>query len=147
MWSVPSGLSRSMSASFDRQAAGAEVVECALGVDRVVEHDRVDDQAERAELFFLALAVALAQFAAVAVADIAGEGVAALAAVELGEDATSERLVVAVVQQVHRLRDPPDMLQRVGERGRGGGCGCAAPGRAGWQWCGVAAGCRRGAAG
>ncbi len=47
-------------AVVDRQAGGGEVVEGALGVDRVVEDDRVDDQAERAELFFLALAVALA---------------------------------------------------------------------------------------
>lgn len=44
----------------DLQADGGKVVEGALGVDRVVEDDRVDDQAERAELFFLALAVALA---------------------------------------------------------------------------------------
>jgi hypothetical protein len=44
-------------------AGGGEVVEGALGVDGVVEDDRVDDQAERAELFFLALA--LAQLAAV----------------------------------------------------------------------------------
>lgn len=36
----------------DLQAARGEVVERALGVDRVVEDDGVDDQAERAELFF-----------------------------------------------------------------------------------------------
>ena len=57
----------------DLQAAGGKVVKGALGVDRVVEDDRVDDQAERAELLLLALAVALAQLAAVAVADIACE--------------------------------------------------------------------------
>lgn len=50
-------------------------------------------------------------------ADVAGEGVAALAAVELGQDAPAERLVVAVVQQVDRLRGPADVLQRAGERG------------------------------
>jgi len=44
----------------DLQAGGGEVVEGALDVDRVVEDDRVDDQAERAKLFFLALAVTLA---------------------------------------------------------------------------------------
>jgi hypothetical protein len=49
----------------DLQAGGGEVVESSLGVDRVVEDDRVDDQAERSELLFLALAVALAQLAAV----------------------------------------------------------------------------------
>lgn len=101
----------------DLQAGGGEVVEGALGVDRVVEDDRVDDQAERAELLLLALAVALAQFAAVAVADVAGERVAALAAIELGEVPPAEGLVVAVVQQVDRLRRAPDVLQRAGERG------------------------------
>ena len=44
----------------DLQASGGDVVEGAPGVDRVVEDDRVDDQAERTELFFLALAVTLA---------------------------------------------------------------------------------------
>lgn len=44
----------------DLQAGGGDVVGGTLGVDRVVEDDRVDDQAERAELFFLSLAVALA---------------------------------------------------------------------------------------
>ena len=63
---------------IDPQAALGEVVERALGVDRVVEDDCVDDQAERSELLLLALAVALAQLAAVAVADVAGEYVAAL---------------------------------------------------------------------
>ena len=42
---------------------------------------------------------------------------AALAAVELGQDAPAERLVVAVVQQVDRLRGSADVLQRAGERG------------------------------
>lgn len=52
-----------------------------------------------------------------AVADVAGERVAALAAVELREDAPAEGLVVAVVQQVDRLRGSADVLQRAGERG------------------------------
>ena len=51
--------------------AGGDVVQGALGVDRVVE----DDQAQPAELFFLALAVGLAQFAAVATADISARSV------------------------------------------------------------------------
>jgi hypothetical protein len=38
----------------DADPGRGEVVEGALGVDRVVEDDCVDDQAERAELFFLA---------------------------------------------------------------------------------------------
>jgi len=46
----------------------------------------------------------------VAVADVAREGVAALAAVELRQDAPPEGLVVAVVQQVDRLRCAADVL-------------------------------------
>jgi hypothetical protein len=37
-------------------AGGGDVIDRALGVDRVVEDDGVDDQAERVELLFLALA-------------------------------------------------------------------------------------------
>ena len=35
---------------------GGDVIDGSLGVDRVVEDDGVDDQAERIELLFLALA-------------------------------------------------------------------------------------------
>ena len=76
----------------------------------------VDDQAERIELFFLAFAVGLAQLAAAAVADVAGEAVAAFAAVELDQDAAAEVFVVAVVEQVDRFRGTSDVLQRSGER-------------------------------
>ena len=62
-------------AGFAAGLAG-DVIEAALGVDRVVEDDSVDDQSERAELFFLALVVGLAELAAAAVADVAGEAVA-----------------------------------------------------------------------
>jgi len=44
----------------DGVPAGGELVKGALGVDRVVEGDAVDDEAERGELFFLALVVGLA---------------------------------------------------------------------------------------
>ena len=87
-------------AGFAGGLAG-DVIERALGVDRVVENDRVDDQAERAELFFLAVVVGLAELAAAAVADVAGEAVAAFAAVELREDAPAEvRLRVGVLLQL-----------------------------------------------
>jgi hypothetical protein len=45
---------------MDGVPSSVEVVEGALGVDRVVERDAVDDEAERRELFFLALVVGLA---------------------------------------------------------------------------------------
>jgi hypothetical protein len=96
--------------------AGGDVIDRPLGVDGVVENDRVHDQAERIELFFLALVVGLAQLAAPAVADVTGESVAAFAAVELYQDAAAEVLVVAVVEQVDRFRRAADVLQRPGER-------------------------------
>ena len=48
----------------------------------VPEHERVEREAERAELVFLAVAVGLAQLAFVAVEDDPGDGVPALVAVE-----------------------------------------------------------------
>ena len=63
----------------------------------------------------MALAVRLAQFAPAAVANVAGEAVAALAAVELDEDAPPEVLVAAVVEEVNRLWGSADVLERPGE--------------------------------
>jgi hypothetical protein len=48
------------------------LVEGSIHVDRVPQDDGVDDQAKGAELILLALAVALAQFTALAVEDTAG---------------------------------------------------------------------------
>ena len=92
------------------------MIEGALDVDRVVNDDRVDDQAERAELLFLTFAVGVAQLAAAVVADVAGQTVAAFAAVEVHEDAPAEALVVAVVQEADRFRGSSDVLQRPSER-------------------------------
>ena len=88
----------------------SDVIEGALGVDRVVEDDAVDDQAERVELLLLALAVRLAQLAAAAVADVAREAVATFTAVELDQNAATEVLVVAVVEQMDRFRGSADVL-------------------------------------
>ena len=55
-----------------------------------------EPQAQGAELVLLAFAVALAQFAALAVEHGAGELVPALATVQLDQDAASVRLVVNV---------------------------------------------------
>lgn len=59
MWSVPRRLSRSTSASSMHKPPAARW-SSALGAHRVLEDDPVDDEAERSELFLLALAVALA---------------------------------------------------------------------------------------
>jgi hypothetical protein len=67
----------------DLAATRAEVVDGVVHVLGVPEHEDVEREAERGELVFLALAVGLAQFAAVAVEDDAGDGVAAFVAVEM----------------------------------------------------------------
>ena len=69
---------------------GDDVVDRALGVDGVVENDRVHDQAERVELFFLAVTVRLAELAAAAVADVAGKAMAAFAAHRVRERRRSQ---------------------------------------------------------
>lgn len=55
-----------------------------------------------AELVLLAFPVGLAQLTAVTVEDLAGQRVARLAPVDLGEDATAVGLVVQVGQQACR---------------------------------------------
>jgi hypothetical protein len=98
-----------------RVALGAEAVQRRVRVEGVPERGDVDHEAERAELVLLALAVALAQLAALAVEHGAGEPVAALAAVELGQDAAPVALVADVGEQVEALHHPPPLLQRAGE--------------------------------
>jgi len=56
-------------------AGGAELAERGVGVPGVPQHDGVQDQAERAELVLLPFAVGLAQLAALAVEDLAGQPV------------------------------------------------------------------------
>jgi len=71
-----------------------------------------------AELVFLPFAVALAKLAALAVEDGAGELVAAFAAVELDQDAPTVALVVDEPQEVERLHQSAELLERAGESGR-----------------------------
>ncbi len=52
----------------------------------VPQHDGVQDQAEGAQLVFLALPVGLAELAAGAVEDLAGQAVAGLLQIELAAD-------------------------------------------------------------
>lgn len=74
MWSLPSGAdSLNVLVAGFAAARGDDVIEGALGVDPV-EDDGVDDQAERAGLFFLAFPVGLAQLAMAAAADVAARG-------------------------------------------------------------------------
>ena len=78
----------------------AQPVEGGIHVDRIPQYHEVDDDAERAELILLPLAVALAELAALAVKDDPGELVATLAAVELDQDAPAVALVIDESQEV-----------------------------------------------
>jgi hypothetical protein len=84
----------------DLVALGAQLAHCRVHVDRIPEHDEIDDQPEGAKLVFLALTIALAKLATLAVEDDAGELVAALAAVELDQNAPSIARIVDEAQQV-----------------------------------------------
>jgi hypothetical protein len=74
------------STSGDRRAAsasstsplGTELAEGGVGVAGVPQHNGVEDQAERAELVLLPFAVGLAELAALAVEDLAGQPVAGI---------------------------------------------------------------------
>jgi hypothetical protein len=58
----------------DGEALRSELGERSVHVDRVPQHDRVDDKAQGAELILLAFAIALAQLAALGVEHHAREG-------------------------------------------------------------------------
>lgn len=66
---------------------GGEVVEGRLGVHGLPQHNYVDHEAEGVELVFLPDLVVLAELAALAVEDIAGQAVAGFAAFEQVVDA------------------------------------------------------------
>lgn len=72
----------------------------------------IDNRSEGAELIFLALAVSLAQFAALPKEALPRQAVPALATVELGEDPPAEALIIYTGQQVERLRDAPQLANR-----------------------------------
>ena len=63
------GESRAKSAGRIFDALGPQMIQGGFHADRVPEHDRIGDQAERAKLVFLTLAIRLSDFAALAVAD------------------------------------------------------------------------------
>ena len=78
-------------------------------VDRVPEHDHVGDQAEGAQLVFLALSVRPSYFVALAVADGPAHAMAVLAAVDQYEDTPAIDRVVDIVEQVDGPVDASDV--------------------------------------
>src|ERR1017187_5948630 len=100
------------------EAAGTELDERRVHVDCVPEHDDVHHRAEGAELVLLAFPIALPQFATPAVKDDTRELVPSLAAVELDQNAPAICFVVNEPEQVDRLDQPAQLLQRACQFGR-----------------------------
>lgn len=84
----------------DLVAGGAQLGDGVVEVLGVPEHERVEREAERAELVFLAVAVGLAQLAFVAVEDDPSDGVSALVAVEPDAGLAAQFLAVDPAEQV-----------------------------------------------
>ena len=102
----------------DLEAFLAELLQHGVCVDRVPEHDGVHDEAERTELIFLPLPIALLQFAAFAVEDDPRQHVPGFAAIEPHEDTAAVGLVVEVVEQVHCLDHAPEISKGTRDLGR-----------------------------
>ena len=95
----------------------SQVFDRCVHVDRVPENHRVDHEPKCSELVLLALSVGLANLSSSSVKGRPCKFVAALVAVELGEDPTPVRLVVDVGEKVKRFRDStevPDAFRQCG---------------------------------
>jgi hypothetical protein len=90
-----------------RVALGLELADGGVEVDGGPEGCAVEDEAECAELVFQTALVAVVELALLAVADLAGEGVAVLLEVADVLDASPVGLIdVDVGQDVQGLEDP-----------------------------------------
>jgi hypothetical protein len=102
-------------AGGDQLAAGAELVEDALGVDSVPSDDCVDDDREAERLFALLFRGALPDVPLVGVEDRPPERVELLALVQLSPDAGSQLLVGEPIEHEVCLDQPAVLLQRLSE--------------------------------
>ena len=85
-----------------------ELTDGGTEVDSRPQHDAIQDKAERAELVLQAALVPVVQLSLLPVADLPGQGVAALLQVADALDVAAVGLInVDVGQDVQRLEDPP----------------------------------------
>ena len=101
----------------DAEAFSTKALQRRVHVDRVPQDDEIDDEAERAKLVFLTFAIALPQFAALAVEYDARKLVATFATIELDQDAAAITFVVDEAQHIERLGKAPQLLKRPRELG------------------------------
>ena len=102
---------------LNRVALAAKQSQDGVRVQPVPQDDHVDDQTEGAELILLAFAVPLVQLAALAVENVAGQGVPAFAEIELLQGTAPAVLVVDEVQRVDGLVDAADLGDGLRQRG------------------------------
>lgn len=99
------------------ESVPAQFAEGGVHIAGVPQHDCVDDESEGTELIFLTLTLALAKLPAVAVEDVSGERMAALGAVELGQDSSPVAVVIEVGEEVEGFRYPAKFCHRTAQRG------------------------------
>jgi hypothetical protein len=94
------------------QSVALELRERTFHVARVPQNDGIDDEAERPELVFLSLAIALPQFTALTMEDRAGKAVTRFAAIKLDQNASAICFVIDVGEQKKRLGYAADFGDR-----------------------------------
>ena len=95
---------------------GLQLAQYRIPVARVPEHDRIDDEAQRAALIFLPLFVAPPSLAALAEEHSPGDTVAPFPSIDLLQNATAVRFVVDVGQKVKCLGDSPNFRDGASQR-------------------------------
>jgi hypothetical protein len=101
----------------DLVAFGDELVKGGVRVDRVPQHDEIDDQAERSQLVFRTFTIALAQFTGLSMEDDAGELMASFTAIELDENTAPVAFIVDEPQKIEGLDEAAEFLQGASETG------------------------------
>ena len=91
------------------------LVQGGIHINCALQDDGVDDQAERPELIFLSLAVALSQFSPSAMEYIARQVMSAFVAIELYQDAPAFVFIANVRQKVIGFDNAPSCWQSADE--------------------------------
>ena len=86
----------------DFHAVQPDLVGGFLHIDGVPVHDGIECEAKGAKLFFLSLLERASDFAALAMVNAPAEAMTQFSVVELGQDASPERRIVNVAQNIVR---------------------------------------------
>ena len=98
-----------------REAFGAELFQRRVDVERIPENDNVQREAQRTELIFLPLAIALPQFAALSMKDGARQLMPVFASIQLSESAPPFGLIIYIGKAVNRLFNATEFSDGLGQ--------------------------------